>query len=142
MNYPSPTVTFTGFSGTSPYTFTYTINAGIPNTTPQSSPTHVINVPTNIVGPFTYELVSVTDANGCTQAINQSVTVTVLTAPIINTPIAYELCDDDSNDGITCFDLAGVVAPQITTNPSIDCNYHETLTDSQTGAYPQSESVL
>jgi valyl-tRNA synthetase len=136
MNYPSPIVTLSGFTTVAPYTFVYTEN-GTSFTSPPSSPTYDINVPTTTVGPITYTLASVTDGNGCTQIINQSVTVTVLTAPIINTPLPYELCDDDSNDGVACFDLAGVVAPQVTSNPTLIVTFHETLTDSQTGSYPQ-----
>lgn len=136
LNFTSPTVTLTGLNGTAPYTFNYTEN-GNPLVSPLSSNTYVINVPTTAVGPIDYELVSVTDANGCTQNINQTVTVTVLVAPVINTPATYAICDDESNDGIACFDLAGVVAPQVTTDATLIVTFHETPTDAQTGSYPQ-----
>ncbi len=137
LNFASPTVTLSGNLGTSPYTFVYTENSGTPISITSAGNTQDINVPTTTVGPITYELISVTDANGCSQNVNQSVTITVLTAPIINTPINYELCDDDSNDGVACFDLVTVVTPQVTSDPTLIVTYHETFTDAQTGAYPQ-----
>jgi gliding motility-associated-like protein len=136
LNYASPIVTLTGLDGLSPYTFSYTENGTLITVTSAGN-IHDISVPTTTVGPITYCLVSATDANGCGQNINQCVTVTVLTAPIINTPLPYELCDDESNDGIACFDLLGVVAPQVTSNATLEVSFHETLTDAQTGFYDQ-----
>ncbi|PWJ58072.1 putative secreted protein (Por secretion system target) [Dyadobacter jejuensis] len=84
-----PTVTFSATGGTLPYTFSYSINTGMASTlTTTGLATSVgITQPTEVVGVFTYELLSVTDALGCmlTPATPQTVAVTIgnnLTATI------------------------------------------------------------
>lgn len=58
-----PEITFTGISGTAPYTFTYKINNGSPLTVTTSSGNSVtVSVPTNTIGTFTYSLTNVQDA--------------------------------------------------------------------------------
>lgn len=76
QNTASPLITFTGSNGTAPYTFTYNINGGANQVTPAGNPV-TIAVPTNTVGNFTYYLVSVHDANGCSQNVNGQATITV-----------------------------------------------------------------
>ncbi len=81
----SPVVTFTGASGVAPYTFTYTINGGSPQTLQSAAPsnTATIAVPTTTPGVFTYALVSVSDGNGleCLQTATGSAVVTVNPLP-------------------------------------------------------------
>jgi gliding motility-associated-like protein len=124
-------VTLSGSIGTSPYTFVYTDN-GTSHTVTSTGNNYVINVPTNSVGPVAYELVTVTDSKGCSRNINQTVTLTVLTAPTINTPLPYAMCDD----GVNCFDLTGIITPQVTTDPTLTVTFHLTSADAQTGAAP------
>ncbi|WP_260439127.1 choice-of-anchor L domain-containing protein [Flavobacterium branchiophilum] len=62
-------------------------------------------------------------------------TVTILSAPAFNTPVALQVCDDN-NDGVACFTLSNAT-PQITNNnASLTVTYHVTLTDAQTGEQP------
>jgi hypothetical protein len=58
-------VTFTGSDGVAPYTFTYTINGGSPQTiqTNGNNSSVNLNFSTNNSGTFTYQLISVEDEN-------------------------------------------------------------------------------
>nr|WP_321486649.1 gliding motility-associated C-terminal domain-containing protein [uncultured Draconibacterium sp.] len=78
-----PVVTFTGDNATAPYTFTYKLNNGAEQTIISNGNTATIEVPTNAVEDFTYELVSVSSANGCTSGaiIGESVTVSITDLP-------------------------------------------------------------
>jgi len=85
QNAVSPNIIFTGAGGTTPYTFTYTINSGsnqVIQTATESSSVS-LPVPTNAVGSFTYSLVSVTDASStsCSQAQTGTATVTINPLP-------------------------------------------------------------
>ena len=80
QNSAAPTITFTGTSGTAPYTFTYTINGGAPQTAvtgaganPQSV---TVSVPTGTAGTYTYDVSNVADIY-CSAAITGSYAVTV-----------------------------------------------------------------
>lgn len=80
INAAQPVITFTGSLGTAPYTFTYTINGGAPLTVNSTGNTATVSVPTNIAGPFVYNLVSIKNVGStlCTRAITgQSVTVNI-----------------------------------------------------------------
>ncbi len=85
LNAASPQVIFTGSGGTAPYTFNYTIN-GIAQTPVVSNGagTYTINAPTNVAGPFTYSITSITDASStlCNQSYNNTVTTTVTVKPL------------------------------------------------------------
>ncbi|MFA6274310.1 MAG: hypothetical protein WC662_04060, partial [Candidatus Paceibacterota bacterium] len=140
LNSPSPQIVLTGFGGTAPYTFTYSINTVLqPAVTTSGGDTYTINVPTNPAGTFTYDLVSVTEGSplACTQAQTGSAVVTVAVAPIINTPTDYVVCDDSlNNDGFYCaFDLTTKDA-EVTSDPTVVVTYHETQTDADTGGSP------
>ncbi|HRF19536.1 MAG TPA: hypothetical protein PK977_15275, partial [Chitinophagaceae bacterium] len=80
LNAPSPNITFTGATGTAPYTFTYTINGG-PNQTVSTTTGNsvTVSVPTSVAGTFTYNLISVLDGSStlCSQAQTGSATVIV-----------------------------------------------------------------
>lgn len=81
-----PAVTFTGTGGTAPYTFSYTINGALPVQTVTTAGTDAsitIQVPTNVVGTFNYELVGVKNAGpagtACTRNItNQTATIDII----------------------------------------------------------------
>ena len=97
QNATSPNITFTGASGTAPYTFTYKINGGSNLTVTTISGNSVtVPVPTGTAGSFAYSLVSVSDVN-CSQNQSGTATVTVNPLPAI-APItdgAASICVND-----------------------------------------------
>jgi uncharacterized protein (TIGR02145 family) len=84
QNALSPNITFTGANGTAPYTFTYTINGGANQIVTTISGNSVnIAVPTSAAGSFTYNLISVSDANTVSQAQSGSAAITITPANTI-----------------------------------------------------------
>ena len=78
------TITFTGLNGVAPYTFTYTINGGAIQTITTPGVSNITTVPQSnaVIGVFVYNLLTVTDANGCVQTpapVGQSATITIAT---------------------------------------------------------------
>ena len=84
LNDTQPQITFTGSGGTSPYTFTYTINSGGNQTVISSGNTANVNVNTNSSGVFVYELISVRDSTNDITNENGSATVTVGEPPAVD----------------------------------------------------------
>ncbi|MFD1613904.1 PKD domain-containing protein [Gelatiniphilus marinus] len=80
-----PQIRFTGSSGTTPYTFTYTLNGGANQTITTVGSNSIANLPvsTNTIGVFVYELISVTDGVGDTTNESGTATVTV-TEPVVD----------------------------------------------------------
>ena len=77
-----PNITFTGATGTSPYVFSYNINGGTATTvTTVFGNSVTVAAPTATAGTFTYNLLSVQDANGCSQSQTGSATITVDPTP-------------------------------------------------------------
>ncbi len=78
LNDTEPQITFTGTGGNPPYTFTYKINGGSDLTisTPAGNNSVSINVSTNTVGTFEYQLVSISDSSDLATA-NGTATITV-----------------------------------------------------------------
>ncbi|MFY9309971.1 MAG: PKD domain-containing protein [Bacteroidia bacterium] len=75
-----PGVTFVGFGGVAPYTFTYTLNGVLqPSITTIVGDSITIFAPTNATGIFTYSLESVTDSNtvACTHPQTGDAVITV-----------------------------------------------------------------
>ena len=80
-NYPS--IQFSGFNGTEPYTFTYSINGGVEQTIITIIDNIILlPVPTNISGTFTYELISVTDISD-TVVVTGEATITIHEPPTV-----------------------------------------------------------
>ena len=78
----SPAITFTGSNGTTPYTFTYKINGGDEQTlTTTTGNSATVNQGTGSIGTFTYTLVSVSDANTCSQNQSGTAIITVNELP-------------------------------------------------------------
>ena len=77
-----PLVTFTGSGGTPPYTFTYNINGGSNMTVTTNSTFDTVSVaqPTDVMGTFKYNLVSVYDQGntGCTNSQTSAATISVV----------------------------------------------------------------
>ncbi|MGL2964296.1 hypothetical protein ACSVH2_10800, partial [Flavobacterium sp. RSB2_4_14] len=142
LNSPSPQLVLTASNGNAPYTFIYSINNAIqpPLSTSGGGNTAFINVPTTSFGTFTYSLISVQEGSSttCSQPQSGSAVVTVNTSPTIFTPSNYVVCDDsNNNDGFYCgFDLTTMTNQITGGDPNIVVTYHETLTNSQTGANP------
>ncbi|MBK7433908.1 MAG: PKD domain-containing protein [Chitinophagaceae bacterium] len=113
QNAPQPLVTFTGATGTAPYTFTYNINGG-PNlfvtTTVGNSVT--VAAPTNVVGTFTYNLLSVQDGSStaCVQAQSGSAVITVNPLPTATISGTVTVCLNAPSPDIT-FNGASATAP-------------------------------
>ncbi|WP_031530236.1 Ig-like domain-containing protein [Dyadobacter crusticola] len=78
----APTITFGATGGTLPYTFSYKINDGTPETisTSGGATTAGIAQSTAGVGIFTYEIIDVTDAQGCTLVPTTAQTAVVTVA--------------------------------------------------------------
>ena len=94
-NSTQPQVTLTGATGTAPYTFTYNVNGGATQTVTSSSGNSVVlNVPTTIVGSFTYNLIDVTDASStsCSNTQTGSVSITVNALPTASISGSTSIC--------------------------------------------------
>jgi hypothetical protein len=76
------TITFTGSGGSSNYTFAYTVNGGATQTVSTTGGSTIVTVAQSnaSLGTFVYNLLSVTDANGCPGAVTlpASATITVV----------------------------------------------------------------
>jgi hypothetical protein len=105
QNATAPTITFTGSGGTAPYTFTYNINGGTPQTIPTITGNSVtITAPTGTVGPFVYNLVSVKDNSStqCSSSISgQAATVTVNPLPSATISGTTSVCLNATAPSIT-----------------------------------------
>ncbi len=113
QNSAAPNVTFTGASGTAPYTFSYRINGG-PILTATTVAGNSVNVPasTAVVGTFTYTLVSVQDgtSTACTQAQTGTVIITVNPLPTASISGTVAVCRNAAAPNIT-FTGANTIAP-------------------------------
>jgi gliding motility-associated-like protein len=127
LNAPCTNITFTGANGVSPYTFTYTINGGTPQTiTSVAGDIATVCVPTSVAGAFTYDLISVSGAGlvTCSQSQTGSTVVTVnqLTTP--NVIFSYaQACNNASTNPLPVlsanFANGGVFSsPTVTVNPT------------------------
>jgi uncharacterized protein (TIGR02145 family) len=113
QNTPSPLITFTGASGSSPYTFTYNINGGgnqIVTTVVGNSIT--VAAPTNVVGTFTYNLVSIMDGSStaCTQPQAGNAVITVNPLPTAMITGSTAVCQNSTAPVVT-FTGAAATAP-------------------------------
>jgi gliding motility-associated-like protein len=132
---PSTEATIT-FTGTANATVEYTVNGGGVQTLDLDasgfgSITETFTITT------TYLLVGVFSNSTpiCSVPLNQSVTVNVLPAPLINMPADLVNCDDN-NDGISIFDLTQTIAFITGGNPNVTVTFHETADDALLGGAP------
>ncbi|MGD9929768.1 MAG: PKD-like domain-containing protein [Mangrovibacterium sp.] len=97
-------VTFTGNNGTAPYTFTYSVNGGSPETEQTISGNSVtIPVDTSTDGSFTYQLISVQDASStaCEQTQSGSTNITVNPLPTASIAGDNTVCQGAGSPVIT-----------------------------------------
>ncbi len=129
-NATSPLVTFTGQNTVAPYTFTYTINGGPPQTITSSGNTVTLAVPTATPGNFQYSLVSISDGNAapCVQPQAGSVIITVNPLPTATISGTTAVCLNATSLSVT-FTGAGGNAPYIFTY-SLNGGTDQTITSS------------
>ena len=107
----SPSITFTGQSGTGAYTFTYKLNEGTSQTATTTSGSSVtVPVTTGTAGEFTYRLVSVANSNNCNQTQTGSAVVTVNPLPTATISGKTTVCQNSASPSIT-FTGANATAP-------------------------------
>ncbi|MGF2412032.1 MAG: PKD domain-containing protein [Ferruginibacter sp.] len=115
LNAPSPTITFTGSEGRSPYEFTYTIN-GTPQPPVVSNAAGIYTItgiPTNAAGIFTYNLTGVKNVGStiCTKVITgQLAAITVNPLPVAQIVGGAIACLNGPSPTIT-FTGSGGTAP-------------------------------
>lgn len=100
----APIVTFTGSNSSGNYKFTYRINGGADQiaTTSGGSTTQTATVSTAIPGTYTYTLVNVEDpATGCSQVLNQSVTIVVNPMPTATIAGTATVCQGSNAQTVT-----------------------------------------
>jgi gliding motility-associated-like protein len=98
----NPVVIYSAEGGLAPYTINYTLNSTTFTTsTIIGNNTATVNASTSIPGPYTYSLVSITDANNCTTPKNGG--VQVLVQPGISGTISGDatVCKGDAGPIIT-----------------------------------------
>ncbi|MCO5259370.1 MAG: PKD domain-containing protein [Crocinitomicaceae bacterium] len=104
QNDGQPSIVFTGNNSSNNYSFTFTLNGGAPQTVTTSggSNQYTINVPTNVAGTFTYNLINVADpATGCNQTVSETQVVTVNPLPSATVYGTASLCQGSTNPQIT-----------------------------------------
>jgi len=100
LNSAAPQITFTGANGQSPYTFTYSLNNGFPQTisTVLGSDSVTLNVATSAAGQFIYDLIAVSSVTtpSCNQPQIGSAIVTILGLPTATIAVANaQVCIND-----------------------------------------------
>ncbi len=104
VNAPSPGITFTGLTGTPPFTFTYSVNGGTEQTVTTTSGNSItVPAPTWDAGDFTYELISVRggSVNACEQSQTGSAVITVHPLPSATIEGTTSVCVNDPAPEIT-----------------------------------------
>ncbi|NMH23906.1 choice-of-anchor L domain-containing protein, partial [Flavobacterium solisilvae] len=84
LNFAEPQVVLTGFNGTAPYTFTYSLDTVVQPPVTSTGNSYAINAPTTASGTFVYQLISVASSGTpvCSQPQTGTVTIVVNDAPI------------------------------------------------------------
>ena len=97
-NDSQPTVIFQGSNGVSPFTFTYIINGGAPQTITSATGQATISVPTAIPGTYQYELVSVQESSvsACLNTVSDTAVITVWELPVVSAGNDFSICEGQS----------------------------------------------
>ncbi len=77
QNEPTQDIIFLGTGGVAPYTISYTVNGGAIQTINTAGNTATLTQSTSMQGTFTYQLIDIVDANGCTQTQSGNITVDI-----------------------------------------------------------------
>jgi gliding motility-associated-like protein len=114
LNGPSPSITFTGTGGVAPYQFTYQIN-GItqaPVTSNAGGTFTITGIPTNVAGPFTYNLIGVKNLNStlCTRTLTAQAVINVVALPVAAISTGTTACLNGPSPTVT-FTGSGGTAP-------------------------------
>ena len=113
MNSTNPLITFTGATGTAPYTFTYNINGDANQTVTTTSGNSVsIPVSTTTAGTYTYTLIGVKESSGqrCYNGANGNATVIVNPLPAATIAGSTTVCQNSTAPSIT-FTGSNATAP-------------------------------
>ncbi|MBW7868696.1 MAG: gliding motility-associated C-terminal domain-containing protein, partial [Brumimicrobium sp.] len=113
QNDTEPTITFTGATGTAPYTFTYSMNGSVPQTvTSDNTGVATITAPTTTAGTYVFNLISVQDnsSTACSNAQTGTVTIIVNPLPIAQITGTTDVCQNDTEPTVT-FTGTGGTAP-------------------------------
>lgn len=135
LNENQPIVTFQGSNGVSPFTFTYSINGGAPQTLVSASGQSTISVPTNTAGDFTYTLISVQESSVsmCTNTIGEDVLVRVWNLPDVFAGTDFSICDGAwttlNGQGAATYIWDQSVIDGVAFSPATTTNYTVTGTD-------------
>ncbi|GAH99770.1 unnamed protein product, partial [marine sediment metagenome] len=124
----SPLITFTGASGTPPYTFTYSIDGGGDQTIASVGDNVTLPVPTGNAGTFVYDLLSVRDASStaCEQVQSGQAVITVNPLPTATISGTTTVCKDELSPIITFTGSSGL-APYTFTY-TVDGGSNQTVT--------------
>ena len=121
QNGTAPVITFSGSVGAAPYIFTYTINDGAPQMISSASSSNqnevTVDVPTDIVGDFSYKIISISD-HSSTQCSNPQAISTIVTVnPLPIAAIAANVSSVCQNGAAPVITFSGSVgaAPYIFT---------------------------
>ena len=131
------TITFTGATGTAPYTFEYIDESGATQTITSTLNSATLAVPTNTAGIYNYTLVSVTDSSttACSQIQSGTVSITVRDLPIVDAGVSVlEVCAGQeitlSGSGAATYVWNNGVIDGVPFTPIITGTYTVTGTDS------------
>ncbi len=118
QNATSPNITFTGANATAPYTFTYTINGGAPQTVTSVGNIATVSVPSGATGTFTYALVSVKEASStqCSNTAAGSAVLTVNSAPVFSVSSGNQTATNSTglNSAIVSYNATVTASPYAT----------------------------
>ena len=121
QNSEQPVIIFDGSGGAAPYIFVYNVNGAASDTTASvRSDSGFVNVSTNIVTTYNYNLLSVKDSYGCTQAQGDTAKITVVNKPVLSRFSITSVCDSAvfadtvfSSDTRTNFSWVRYVVPEL-----------------------------
>lgn len=98
-NSTSPKITFSGSGGMAPYTFTYSVNSGAPQTiTTISGSSATVDVPTGSAGTLVYALINVSESGtgNCSKNAEGSARVIVKDLPTVTVSGNATVCQNSS----------------------------------------------